>query len=209
MPRRFLPALIAFALGTLSLASKAAAQGGLLGGGAAQRPIRVVVSGGLTLPSGDLKELHDTGFHYDASMIFSLAGLPIALRPEISLTTLKSKEGAVPAAGSTLVSSDDFRTRLLAAVGNIEIPLAGGLYAIAGVGALNSKTTLDESVAGGQAVETAGQTALTFGAGAGFRFHISRIDGFIEGRFGSASYERGKVGYKQAQLIPLTFGLVF
>ncbi len=184
--------------------STAGAQGGLMGGGS-QRPIRVVISGGLTVPSGDLADFHDTGFHYDASMIFRFAGLPIALRPELSLTTLKFNESPLLATppGTTTADVDELRTRMIAAVGNVEIPLAAGLYAIAGLGALNSKVTSSSDI------DTDGQTALTFGAGAGFRFHISRIDGFVEGRFGAASYEKGKIGYSKAQFIPLTFGLVF
>ena len=175
------------------------------GGARSTKPISVVLSGGLTVPSGDLKELHDTGFHYDGSVIFRLPGLPIALRPELSLTTLKFKENLLPAPGTvpgTITTGEDPRTQLLAAMGNIEIPLAGGLYAIAGLGALNTKTKVGDA-------ESEGQTSVTFGAGAGFRFHISRIDGFVEGRFGAASYEKGKVGYKQAQFIPVSFGLVF
>lgn len=187
---------------SVAVSSSADAQGGLMGG--ARKPISVVVSGGLTVPSGDLADFHDTGFHYDASMIFTFAGLPIAIRPEISLTTLKFKNSPLLATppGTTTADVDDLRTRMLSAVGNVEIPLVAGLYAIAGVGALNSKVTSPD-------VDTEGQTALTFGAGAGFRFQISRIAGFVEGRFGAASYEKGKIGYSKAQFIPLTFGLVF
>lgn len=191
---------LAFSVAT---SSSADAQGGLMGSGA-RKPISVVVSGGLTVPSGDLADFHDTGFHYDASMIFTFAGLPIAIRPELSLTTLKFKNSPLLATppGTTTADVDDLRTRMLSAVGNVEIPLVAGLYAIAGIGALNSKVTSPD-------VDTEGQTALTFGAGAGFRFRVSRIAGFVEGRFGSASYEKGKIGYSQAQFIPLTFGLVF
>lgn len=181
------------------------AQGGLMGGGGSKKPISVVVSGGLTVPSGDLKNFNDTGFHYDGSLIFNLAGLPIALRPEVSLTTFKLKKNVTgtPVPSTSYGSSSD-NTRLLGAIGNIEVPLAAGLYLIAGLGALNIKTTV-----AGLAASDSTQTALTFGAGAGFRFHISRIAGFVEGRLGSASYDKKKFGYSQAQFIPITFGLVF
>ena len=59
-------------------------------GSASTKPLRVVVSGGLTLPAGDLKTYHDaTGVHADASLLLRLAGLPLTLRPELSITRLK------------------------------------------------------------------------------------------------------------------------
>jgi hypothetical protein len=186
-----------------ALASPLSAQG-MFGGAGGQRPIRLVVSGGLTVPAGDLKDLHDSGFHYDGSVIFNIPGLPFALRPELSLTTLKFKSNlrqtSVPGG---IPSAPEGDTQLLAGIGNIEVPLAGGLYVIGGVGAMNLKTTL----AG--ASSDSSQTNLLISAGAGFRFRLSRIDGFVEGRLGTASYERGKFGYSKAQFIPVTFGLVF
>ena len=56
------------------------------------RPISLVVSGGLTVPAGDLADLHDSGFHYDVSLLLNLPGFPIALRPEFSLTQFKLKD---------------------------------------------------------------------------------------------------------------------
>jgi hypothetical protein len=185
----------------LAVASPLFAQGM---GRTTRKPISVVVSGGLTVPAGDLKDLHDSGFHYDGSVIFSIPGLPFAIRPELSLTTLKLK---TPALNTGLpqgaYSADGDQTRLLAGIGNIEFPLAGGLYLIGGVGAMNLKTTLAGATSDSSA------TNLMLDAGAGFRFNLSRIAGFVEGRIGTASYEKGKFGYSKAQFIPITFGLVF
>ncbi|MEO7522273.1 MAG: hypothetical protein ABIW79_10695, partial [Gemmatimonas sp.] len=188
--RRILPGRVLVALVlTLAATSPLSAQRSP-GGMQSQKPIRLVVSGGLTVPAGDLKDLHDSGFHYDGSVIFNLPGLPFAIRPELSLTTLKLKSPLVQNPFPTgAYSADGDQTKLLAAIGNIEVPLAGGLYLIGGVGAMNLKTTLAGATSDSSA------TNLLIDAGAGFRFHISRIDGFVEGRLGSASYEKGKFGY--------------
>lgn len=166
-------------------------------GGANNRPVRVVISGGLTLPSGDLKDLHDTGFHYDAALLVRFAGVPISLRPELSLTRFSLKNAA-GSGGSGYGSGD---TQMLGALGNLEVPLAGGLYVMAGGGLLNLKTP--------DATGDISQSKVTFDAGAGLRFNLGSISGFVEGRMGTASYDQGKFGFSKAQFIPITFGLVF
>lgn len=175
-----------------------ASAGAQMPGGASTRPVHLIVSGGLTLPAGDLKDLHDTGFHYDASLLFTFAGMPISLRPELSLTrfSLKSPTGATTSYGSGDVS------QMFGALGNIELPIAGGLYLLAG-GGLLSLSTPDAT---GSDVS---QSKFAFDAGGGFRFRMGSISGFVEGRIGSASYDAGKVGFAKAQFIPVTFGLVF
>ena len=167
---------------------------------ASTRPIRFVVSGGLTLPQGDLKDFHDTGIHADASLLLSFAGIPLTLRPELSLTRLKQQ---LPSVGSVLrpagsTASDSTQTtQFLGALGNIEVPLAAGLYVLGGVGVLN----LDNA--------SQSATKLTMNAGAGLRFHLGPAEGFVEARLGTASYNAGTFGYTKAQFIPISFGLAF
>lgn len=191
-----LVSLVAF--GSTSVSAVAQTPGGR---GGSSRPVQVVVSGGLTLPTGELKDFHDTGFHYDASLLLNFAGFPLTLRPEVSLSRLKVKD--LTGTGTSYASGDV--TQMLGALGNIEVPLAGGLYILAGGGLLQLKTP------GGSLTSSSdvSQSKFTFDAGAGFRFHLGAISGFLEGRYGSASYDQGKFGFSKMQFIPLTFGLVF
>jgi hypothetical protein len=163
------------------------------------RPISLVISGGLTVPSADLGDLHDAGLHYDASLILNIPGLPIALRPEFSLTQFKLKDPVLVAPGADDVTS------MMAFMGNIEVPLGGGLYVLAGGGILNM--SVPEAVTPDGEEESSNK--FTFDAGAGLRFALGSIRGFVEARIGAASYEQGKVGFSKAQFIPITFGLVF
>lgn len=168
---------------------------------AQMRPISLVISGGLTLPAGDLGDFHDSGFHYDASLILNLPGFPIALRPEFSLTQLKLKETA--GGGGGAYGGGDV-TKMFAALGNIELPLGGGLYVLAGGGLLSLSLPDDATTGGGESA-----SKITFDAGAGLRFSLGSIRGFLEARVGTASYEAGTFGFSKAQFIPVTFGLVF
>lgn len=181
-----LAATFAATAGTLSAQDKPA------------HPIQFIVNGGLTVPAGDLKDFNDPGFHVAGSMLFRFGGF--ALRPELSLTRLKQKIPTLgtPSTSSFYQATDTLQTtQMLGALGNIELPLMAGLYVIAGVGALNLDTSNNS------------QTNVTFNGGAGWRFQIGRLGGFIEGRYGSASYEAGTFGFTGAQFIPVSFGLIF
>ena len=195
MPRMKL--LVAVALVLSAASSVARAQ--FPGMGGSTRPISLVVSGGLTLPAGDLGDFHDSGFHYDASLLLNIPGFPLTLRPEFSLTQLKLKNPIL-----ATPDADDM-TSMMAFMGNIEVPLGGGLYVLAGGGILNM--SVPEALAPDGEEESSNK--FTFDAGAGLRFALGSMRGFVEARIGAASYEQGKVGFSKAQFIPFTFGLVF
>lgn len=171
------------------------------GMGGSSRPISLVISGGMTLPAGDLGDFHDAGMHFDAALLLNIPGLPLALRPEFSLTRFKLKDLTVPTPG---VPPTGDVTQMITAMGNIELPLMMGLYALAG-GGLMQLNVPDQSTGGTEE----SSTSFTFDAGAGFRFSLGPARGFIEARVGAASYEAGKFGFTKAQFIPVTFGLVF
>ena len=183
------------------LVGSSTALGQLPRGGTSPRLVQLVVSGGLTLPAADLKDTHDSGFHYDASLLLNIPGLPLTLRPEFTLTRFNKKDSTTTT--SSGYGSGDV-TQMLGALGNIELPLGGGLYAIAGGGLLSLKGP--EGGSGGADIS---QSKITFDAGAGLRFHLSGISGFLEARMGTATYDKQKFGYSKATYIPITFGLVF
>jgi hypothetical protein len=194
MPRLLLIGFVAF----FGPASIVQAQFGGMGGGST-RPISLVVSGGMTLPTGDLGDFHDSGFHYDASLLLNIPGFPIAIRPEFSLTQLKLKDPLL------ITPNADDVTSMMAFMGNLELPLGGGLYVLAGGGILS--LSVPESITPDGQEESSNK--FRFDAGAGFRFALGGVRAFIEARIGAASYDEGKVGFSKAQFIPVTFGLVF
>jgi hypothetical protein len=183
----------------LAVSASASIAGAQFPGMGSTRPISLVVSGGLTLPAGDLGDFHDAGLHYDASLILNIPGFPIALRPEFSLTQFKLKEPVIVAP-----NADDV-TSMMAFMGNIELPLGGGLYVLAGGGILSLSVPEALTPDG----EEESSKKFTFDAGAGFRFALGSMRGFVEARIGAASYDQGQVGFSKAQFIPITFGLVF
>lgn len=190
------------------------------------RPIAVVVSGGATVPMSGFKDYNDLGVHADVSLLVRLAGQSFRLRPEftygrfslkdpspsLSLTAhTASNAGGSGAVASMLASNvipgygagtGDAST-LLGLLGNVELPLSSGFYVIVGVGATNVRSGATT------ATDDVSLTGLTYNGGAGLRFHLGAISGFVEGRLKSISVEKGRALFSDVRTLPVTFGLVF
>ena len=183
----------------------APAQSGMLGGmggeGLGGRPFRIVVDGGLTIPSGDLKGANDNGFHAGVSIVYKLPGLPIAFRPEFTYTSLQIKTRATALLGQPTI--DRNVTHAVTALGHLEVPFGNGLYVFGGVGALNLKSIYERDTT------TRTGTSLMVDVGGGYRFEFGPIQAFLEARLGTAAADEKKFLYSRASMIPLSFGFVF
>lgn len=183
------------------------AQGGFGRGddGSKPRMINVLVGGGLTVPTGgDFKAQNQNGFHFDGAVIFRLPGLPIALRPQVSVATFSSKRQPNNGPIAQPRALELNKSRLLSGFGNIEVPFAAGVYVMGGVGATNLSTNF-----AGDSLSDAKATSLILDVGAGYRFDFGRIKGYVEARVGSAAFDKQKIGYSRTQFVPMTFGLMF
>ena len=198
---------VACALASLLVAAPLSAQGGVF----SHRPISIIVSGGATVPTGSFKDYHDLGIHGDVSLLLSLFGAGIRLRPELTYGRFSVKDalhstlglgGGASQSTRSAYGSADVST-LMGAFGNIEFPLAGGLYLLGGVGALGLSS--DVTAAAGSISET----KLAYNGGAGFRFRMAGISGFIEGRIANLAVDKGKALFKDVKTIPVSFGLAF
>lgn len=180
---------------------------------AGTRPVSLVVSGGATVPTGSFSDYHDLGLHADVSVLFNLLGRSLRIRPELTYgrfalsddiagTLRLARQGLSGSATSAAYGSDAVST-LLGGFGNVEIPLTGGLYMLAGVGAVALST---DATTGGRSLDT---TNLSYNGGAGVRFRLGGIAGFVEGRLTGIAIDKGKALFKDVRTVPVTFGLVF
>ncbi len=198
-------------------------------GPASARPVSVVVAGGASVPVGGFKDYNDLGVHADVSLLLRIAGQSIRLRPEFSYArfslknastiytnVLASRSGeANRAVSGSLAAGSSFdvatsaaygsgdASTLLGLLGNVEIPLAGGLYILAGVGATSVKSGATNTAT------DLSQTALTYNGGAGIRFRLGGISGFVEGRLKDIAVDKGKALFSDVKTVPVSFGLVF
>lgn len=183
------------------------------------RPVSLVVSGGATVPTGKFKDYHNLGLHADASLLVNLFGQALRLRPELTYgrfalsDKIKSTLGLSSLANAALLPghraqaaaaySSDAVSTLLGGFGNIEVPIAGGLYVLAGIGAVDLKT---DATGTGSSISA---TNLSYNGGAGVRFKLGGIAGFVEGRLSNIAVDKGKALFSDVRTIPVTFGLVF
>lgn len=180
---------------------------------ASPRPVQLVVSGGVSVPTGGFADAHDMGVHADASLLINAFGKSLRLRPELTYsrfgvkdlgsllgTTFQDRRAGGMAAGSDAVSS------FLGGLANIEIALGpAGLqpFVLAGIGAIKFKSDISDGVS------SIDETKTMLNLGAGLRFRMGAIGGLIEARFNNVPAGDTQTYFKSVKTIPVTFGLVF
>jgi hypothetical protein len=165
------------------------------------RLIRVGVSGGMSVPVNDAKEAFENGFAAQGFVIVRLpAGLP-ALRASVGLQKMDFKDAEVGGGPSTDL---DASSTILSGLASIQLNLMHGPvrpYLLAGLGAFHVKTDVED--------ESESEVKFGIDGGAGLALRLGRIDAFVEARIQNIYTDEGTADFKNIQVIPLSFGLVF
>jgi opacity protein-like surface antigen len=155
-----------------------------------QTSMQFGIAAGATLPTGDLGDFLDTGFHGMATLGFSPTMVPFAMRIDGMYNSLDASEG-------------DGTARILAFSANGIFSMGGMMaapYLIGGVGFYNT----DFDIPGADA-----QNDFGFNIGLGAKFNLSGFGTFAEIRFHHVMSEEEDTGLSSMQFIPLTFGIMF
>jgi hypothetical protein len=153
-------------------------------GAQAQRPIQVGIAAGASIPTGDLGDQTDTGYHVTGIAEIAPLLMPFGVRAELMFNQLKIKG-----------TSDNLN--LFALTGNAVFGLPGIVispYLIAGVGYYNSKFTgfSDSS------------NDLGLNGGVGTKFRLGGLS-----TFGEIRYHNVFVEGSDLRVVPITFGILF
>ena len=182
---------------------------------ATTRPVQLIVSGGVSVPTGGFSDSHDMGVHADASLLINALGRSLRLRPEMTYARFGVKElGALlgganmhgAAGGRARDAASDAVSSLIGGFANIEIPLGpAGFqpFLLAGIGAIKFKSDISDGVSSVDATKT------SLNLGGGVRFKLGPIGGLIEARFNNVPASDTEAFFKDMKMIPVTFGLVF
>jgi opacity protein-like surface antigen len=203
------------------------------------RPIRLVVSGGLSVPTGGFSSYHDLGTQASASLLVRLFGQKLRLRPELAYTRFDVIEQKVRALAANL----EMQQRAAAATARVSgapvtarstasVPKLPDLNKLRD-GAISSllgtfaNVELPLGPRGFQPYLIGGIGAVTFrtdvttvneaidgvqwayNAGAGIRFNLGPLGGGLEARLRQIPVDGTKTFFQNVTTVPVSFSLVF
>ena len=172
----------ALTLGTMMMASAAAAQNTTGGAG-----VQFGIGGGLAMPTGDFGEGSKSGFDVHGMLGFNPAALPFGVRVDAGYARFGFEGGG----GNTSIISGTANALL-------KIPATSiAPYLIGGLGVFRGKTSIDDLGSGSS-------TEFGFQGGGGLQFNLSGMATHLEAKFVSVRGDGGSINY-----IPITFGIMF
>lgn len=176
------------------------------------RPVQLIISGGVSVPTGGFGDSHDMGVHADASLLINVFGQSLRLRPEMTYARFGIKEldallgGANLQGASARAEASQDMSSLIGGFANVEIPLGpAGFqpFLLAGIGAVKFKSDISDGLSSIDATKT------SLNLGGGLRFRLGAVGGFLEARFNNVPASDTEAFFRDVKMIPLTFGLVF
>ncbi|HEX3159321.1 MAG TPA: outer membrane beta-barrel protein [Gemmatimonadaceae bacterium] len=177
---------------TMSLALAALALTVATSSAEAQRP-KIGISGGVSVPNGDLADGTKTGYNVNLGVEFKPPVFPLGIRVEGLLNQLSGEE--IDFGGESFAIPD---LRVLGGTANVVYQFPGIAvkpYLIGGVGMYNSKLKgADE-----------GSTDFGINGGVGLKFSLGAIETYAEARMHNIFGE----GDGSARIIPISFGILF
>ncbi len=159
------------------------------------KAVRLGVSGGLSLPTGDFGEVLNSGYNITGHVYFTPVSLQaVRVRGDVSFD-----RWAFDGSGAN-------SRRAFGVIGNVvyDFPTQSTSmvrpYVLGGLGLFNTNTTVQTSVA-----EVSGSnTNLGLQGGAGLAFQLSGFSTFVEGKIVNVFTDNTNVSY-----VPITFGVRF
>lgn len=185
MLRRMVVGVVALSLVVLSAATASAVE----------RPFKIGVGGGLSVPVSDAGSALDNGFHAKGIFQWKVPVLPFSIGTSLgyekfNLSSLTAVTGS---------------SRIVSALGNINFGIPVGpikTYLTAGLGAYK----LGGSVNG---VPVPSETKFGIDGGAGVEFKLGGVSAFVEGRMENIYTDQGINQSLNTQIVPVTFGILF
>jgi len=161
----------------------------------APRPVSFGVSGGLSIPLGDLADGYSSGFNVTGHVMLRPASFTnLSFRGDVNFDRFSAKD------------VDDVTFRFLGGTANAvyafpqSTPGMVRPYVLAGVGMQNTKVSVD--VGAGSASNSS--TDVHVQGGGGINFQLSGFTTFLEAKFVNVFGDGSSVNY-----LPITFGIRF
>lgn len=188
--REMLKSVLAAGVLMLAAAAPAAAQAMI------SSPVRFGLTGGATLPIGNLKDVSGTGWNAGALIDVGLPLVPVGFRVDALWNQFGTK---------TFSDGSSEKNRVIDGTANVVYTFGSMLptkfYLIGGVGLYNIKS---EFTAPATATVSNTQTKFGVNAGAGLRFQLPGFSTFVEARWHDIFTSGGST-----QMVPVNIGITF
>jgi opacity protein-like surface antigen len=152
------------------------------------RPVLVGVQGGITLPTGDLSDCCNSGWHVGGFLQYRQPASVVGLRGELQYHRNDLKDSYIASIDPTSQASGNFSTLYFGGAGVLEVAPQGsgvGWYILAGAGMYMTKFTVSQ----GSVDVSADKTKFGFNGGAGLRFKMGGASLFVESRYHGVKVE--------------------
>jgi opacity protein-like surface antigen len=177
-----------------AIAVSSATIAGAQGVTSATKPFSLGISGGASIPTGDLSDGLNTGYNIGGHLGLGTPALPISFRGDVNYDNFGAK-------GS---SSSDAHIWSYTANAVYEVPTMTGIrpYIIGGIGGFTPSVSY---TSGGTTVSASDGTKFGFDVGGGLTIPLSGFNAFVEARYNHFNNDGGGT----SSFVPITFGLMF
>lgn len=163
------------------------------------KAVSIGISGGATIPVGDLGDLYTTGYNGTASLMFRSIGSPLGLRVDGTYNRMSVRDDVIGLDGIESIS-------IAGVNGNLVYNLPGtGItpYLIGGAGVYWPQGH-------GNGIDSNSEAKLGLNGGVGASFPLSGFNTFLEARFHHVFTDTVEgANHNSTNFIPVTFGISF
>lgn len=160
-------------------------------------PVRFGITGGATVPLGDLKDIAKTGWNAGVLLDIGLPLVPIGFRVDGTWNQLANKE---------LANGSEIKNRFISGTADVVYTFNSMMptkfYLIGGVGLYNYKIEVEGLTGPGD--DSDSETKFGVNAGLGLRFQLTGFSTFVEARWHNV-FTSGN----SSQMIPISVGITF
>lgn len=172
----------------LSVAAIAAAAAATAGAQSLTKPLSLGVSGGASIPTGDLSNYANTGWNLNGHIGLAAPLLPVSFRGDVGYNNWGAKVGGASDHAWNLTGN---------AIFNIPQPTGVSPYIIGGLGAYKVGYSSNGITANDS-------WRFGFDVGAGVKLPLTGFNTFIEAKYVQVNGSGGNT-----QFVPITFGVMF
>ncbi len=174
----------------ISSATAVSAQGVM----SATKPFSLGISGGASIPTGDLSNSVNTGYNIGGHIGLGMPSLPISFRGDVNYDNFGAK-------GTTSANAHVWSYTANAVY---DFPTMTSIrpYIIGGIGGFKPGVS---ATSGGSTYSASSGTKFGFDAGGGVSIPLSGFNAFIEARYNRFNNDGGG----STSFVPITFGVMF